>query len=58
MAFKIIRSDITKVCADAIVNTANPFPVIGRGTDKTIYNAAGREKLLAARKKIGEIEPG
>lgn len=58
MAFKIIRNDITKVSADAIVNTANPFPVIGRGTDKTIYNAAGREKLLAARKKIGEIEPG
>ena len=58
MAFKILRNDITKVCADAIVNTANPMPVIGRGTDSTIYEAAGRDKLLAARKEIGVIERG
>ena len=45
MAFKILRNDITKVRADAIVNTANPMPVIGRGTDSTIYEAAGREQL-------------
>ena len=58
MAFKILRNDITKVRADAIVNTANPMPVIGRGTDSTIYEAAGRDKLLAARKEIGAIERG
>ena len=56
MAFKIIRNDITKVCADAIVNTANPLPVIGRGTDSTIYQAAGRELLLKERRKIGIIK--
>ncbi|MBQ6481605.1 MAG: macro domain-containing protein [Anaerolineaceae bacterium] len=40
--------------ADAIVNTANPEPVIGGGTDYAIHKAAGPE-LLKARKKIGEI---
>ena len=58
MPFQIIRNDITKVKADAIVNTANPKPVIGAGTDSAVYAAAGEEKLLAARKLIGDIEPG
>lgn len=58
MAFKIIRNDITKVKADAIVNTANPYPEIGSGTDSAIYNAAGKERLLKERQKIGNIEVG
>lgn len=58
MPFQIIRNDITKVKADVIVNTANPRPVIGRGTDSAVYAAAGVEKLLAERAKIGEIAPG
>lgn len=58
MPFQIIRNDITKVSADAIVNTANPKPVIGSGTDSAIYKAAGENNLLAARKAIGDIEPG
>ena len=58
MPFQIIRNDITKVKADAIVNTANPRPVIGSGTDSAIYAAAGEDQLLAERKKIGEIAPG
>lgn len=58
MAFKIIRNDITKVSADAIVNTANPLPVIGSGTDTAIYKAAGKKELLAVRKQIGIIEKG
>ena len=57
MPFEIIRDDITRVKADAIVNTANPLPVIGAGTDSAIHKAAG-EKLLAARKKIGAIPVG
>ena len=58
MPFQIIRNDITKVKADAVVNTANPKPRIGRGTDRAIYAAAGEDQLLAVRKKIGDIAPG
>ena len=57
MPFQIIRNDITKVKADAIVNTANPHPIIGSGTDSAIHEAAGPE-LLSVRKKIGDIPPG
>ena len=58
MPFQIIRNDITKVAADAIVNTANPDPVYDSGTDGAIYEAAGADDLLAERKKIGAIECG
>ncbi len=51
MAFKIFRNDITKVRADAIVNTANHRAAIGRGTDSAIYRAAGSEALFEARRK-------
>ena len=58
MAFQIIRNDITKVAADAIVNTANPDPCYGSGTDGAIYAAAGADELLAERAKIGTMEVG
>ena len=58
MPFQIIRNDITKVKADAIVNTANPEPTFMAGTDAAIYHAAGEELLLSERKKIGRIAPG
>lgn len=58
MPFQIIRNDITKVKADVIVNTANPEVTIGDGVDSAIYEAAGEEKLLAARRKIGRLPIG
>lgn len=59
MSFKIIRNDITKMNTDAIVNTANSEVRVGDGCDMAIYNAAGKEKLLAYRKEnIGEIPEG
>ncbi len=58
MPLRIIRDDITKVKADAIVNTCNPEVAIGSGVDKAIYEAAGREKLLAKRAEIGVLLPG
>ena len=40
MPFQIIRNDIANMRADAIVNTANPKPVIGAGTDAAIHKKA------------------
>ena len=57
MPLNIIRNDITQVAADAIVNTANPLPVVGAGTDSAIHEAAGPE-LLEARKAVGSIPVG
>ena len=57
MPFEIIRDDITHVKADAVVNTANPDPIIGAGTDSAIHRAAG-PRLLVARKRIGSIPVG
>jgi O-acetyl-ADP-ribose deacetylase (regulator of RNase III) len=45
------------MAVDAIVNTANPRPVIGLGVDSTIHEKAG-PGLLAARQKIGPIPCG
>ena len=57
MPFEIVRNDITKMSVDAIVNTANPRPVVGAGTDSMIHEKAGPE-LLVARQCIGHIEVG
>ena len=57
MALEIIRSDITKMQVDAIVNTASPEPVVGDGTDRAVHEAAGPE-LYRARLKIGSIQRG
>lgn len=57
MPFEIVRNDIVKMTVDAIVNTANPDPVVGSGVDAGIHAAAG-PKLFEARKKIGKIAVG
>ena len=57
MPFEIVRNDITNMRVDAIVNSANPRPVVGLGTDSSIHEKAGPE-LLAARQKIGPIAMG
>lgn len=48
MPFLMIRNDITKVQADAIVNPANTDLLEGSGTSRAIYEAAGEEKLIKA----------
>lgn len=57
MPFTIVRNDIANMRSDAIVNTANPEPVIGYGTDSAIHAKAGPE-LLQARQRIGRILTG
>lgn len=57
MPFEIVRNDITNMCVDAIVNTANPRPRIGSGVDTMIHKKAG-PRLLDARMAIGDIDCG
>lgn len=57
MPFEIVRNDIVNMQVDAVVNTANPNPVIGSGVDSGIHKKAGHE-LLVARQIIGCIDFG
>ena len=44
---------------DAVVNTANKNPVVGRGCDMAIYTAAGYDQLLSYRMEhIGRAKEG
>ena len=58
MPFLMIRNDITKVTADAIVNPANRNLLQGSGTSRAIYQAAGEQELTAACEAIGRCDLG
>ena len=58
MPFLMIRNDITKVAADAIVNPANRTLLQGSGTSHAIYQAAGEQELTAACEAIGHCDLG
>ncbi len=55
MPLLIVRNDITEMNVDAIVNTANPLPMVGSGVDSAIYKKAGLMELLRIRQKIGKL---
>ena len=58
MEFEIVRGNIAKISADAIVLPANTKLLEGSGASAAIFEAAGREKLTAACRSIGSCEVG
>lgn len=58
MPMVVVRNDITRIEADAIVNPANRRLEHGNGTSDAIFQRAGTEKLEKACHAIGTCEPG
>ncbi|CFW98046.1 Macro domain [Syntrophomonas zehnderi OL-4] len=58
MPFTIVRQDITKIKADAIVNAANTDLQMGGGVCGAIFKAAGAAQLQAACDKLAPIKTG
>ena len=57
-SIKILKTDITGLDADAIVNAANEGLWAGGGVCGAIFRAAGHEKLQAACDAIGHCDTG
>lgn len=58
MPFNIVRNDIARVHADALVNAANTHLAEGGGVCGALFSAAGRERMRAACDAIGGCPTG
>lgn len=58
MEFSIIKGDVFKLNADALVFPANHKAVIGGSIDSKVFELAGKDKLLTARINCGELHSG
>ncbi|WP_126971018.1 O-acetyl-ADP-ribose deacetylase [Gynurincola endophyticus] len=61
MKIEVLRADITKIKADAIVNAANTSLLGGGGVDGAIHKAGGKailEECIAIRNKQGKCATG
>ncbi len=58
MDFAVIKADISRVSATAIVLPANPELKEGSGASRAIFEAAGRKNLTKECKKIGHCDVG
>lgn len=58
MPFLIVRNDITKVDADAIVNPSNVDLLEGSGTSRAVFLSAGERKLARACRNIRKCKVG
>lgn len=58
MPLEIIREDITRMIADAIVHSTNPRLKKGSGSSNAIFHLAGEDNLIQALKKTGYCAPG
>ena len=58
MSLSIIKTDITTMAVDAIVNAANAGLQMGGGVCGAIFRAAGPQKLQEACNKLAPIKTG